>query len=80
MINSKPAITRTYMYSKEVIDLEIRTIRNKIDLYEQLKEQLIHDVERYRKEGRDELAGTTELRHPLPDTDFAAEVSCDCIV
>lgn len=57
MINSKPAITRTYMSSKEVIDLEIRTIHNKIDLYEQLKKQLMQDVERYKKEGRDELAG-----------------------
>lgn len=56
VINNKPAINRPYMSSR-VIDLKIRTIYNKINLYEQLKEQLMHDMERYRKKGRDELAG-----------------------
>ena len=45
------------MYSKEVIDLEIRTIHNKIDLYELLKEQLIQDMELYGKQGKCKLAG-----------------------
>ena len=57
VINNRPAINRPYMSSKGVIDLEIRTIHNKINLYEQLKEQLMNDVERYGKKGRDELAG-----------------------
>jgi hypothetical protein len=31
-------------------------VRGQIDLYRQLKEHLIHEIERYRSQGRDRLA------------------------
>ena len=42
--------------SEEVEELRERTVREQLDLYRQLKEQLTGEVERYRKEGNDRLA------------------------
>ena len=42
--------------SKEIMDTEIRAIENKINLYHQLKDQLYADIERYRRQGKEELA------------------------
>lgn len=42
--------------SEEVEELREKTVREQIDLYRQLKEQLVHDVGRYRREGNDRLA------------------------
>jgi|RhiMethySRZTD1v2_1073278.scaffolds.fasta_scaffold98091_3 hypothetical protein len=43
-------------YSSEVEELRIRAVREQVDLYRQLKEQLIKEVERYQKEGNHKLA------------------------
>jgi len=43
-------------YSSEVEGLRIRAVREQVDLYRQLKEQLIEEVERYQKEGNHKLA------------------------
>ncbi|GEM_PF-3452205 len=40
----------------EASDMEIRSVENKASLYEQLRTQLLKDIERYRSEGREELA------------------------
>lgn len=42
--------------SEEVEELREKTVTEQIDLYRQLKEQLAHDVERYRREGNNRLA------------------------
>jgi gas vesicle protein len=42
--------------SEEVEELREKTVREQVNLYRQLKEQLVHDVERYRREGNDRLA------------------------
>jgi hypothetical protein len=41
--------------SKEIMDVQIRAIENKINLYHQLKDQLYADIERYRQQGKEEL-------------------------
>jgi hypothetical protein len=41
--------------SKEIMDVQIRAIENKISLYHQLKDQLYADIERYRQQGKEEL-------------------------
>ena len=43
--------------SEEVEELREKTVREQIDLYRQLREQLVREVERYRMEGKDRLAG-----------------------
>lgn len=43
--------------SEEVEELREKTVREQINLYRQLKEQLVRDAEKYRREGRDRLAG-----------------------
>jgi gas vesicle protein len=40
----------------EVEELRERAIKERVDLYRQLKEQLVQEVERYRSEGNDRLA------------------------
>ena len=43
--------------SEEVEELREKTVREQVDLYRQLKEQLTRNAEKYRREGRDRLAG-----------------------
>ena len=42
--------------SSEVEELRTRAVRVQVDLYRQLREQLINEVERYQKEGNHKLA------------------------
>jgi hypothetical protein len=42
--------------SEEVEEIREKTVREQVDLYRQLKEQLIHEIERYRGEGNERLA------------------------
>jgi gas vesicle protein len=42
--------------SSEVEELRTRAVREQVDLYRQLREQLINEVERYQKEGNHKLA------------------------
>jgi hypothetical protein len=42
--------------SSEVEELRTRAVREQVDLYRQLREQLINQVERYQKEGNHKLA------------------------
>jgi gas vesicle protein len=42
--------------SPEVEELRTRAVREQVDLYRQLREQLINQVERYQKEGNHKLA------------------------
>jgi hypothetical protein len=37
-------------------DLQTKAVRERTDLYRQLKEQLMFEVERYREQGKDNLA------------------------
>jgi hypothetical protein len=43
--------------SEEVEELRERTVREQLELYRQLKEQLASDAKRYHREGNDRLAG-----------------------
>ena len=43
--------------SSEVEELRTRAVRERVDLYRQLREQLINEVERYQREGNHKLAG-----------------------
>jgi len=42
--------------SEEVEEIREKTVREQVDIYRQLKEQLVRDAEKYRSEGRDRLA------------------------
>jgi hypothetical protein len=42
--------------SSEVEELRTRTVREQVDLYRQLREQLINEVERHQREGNPKLA------------------------
>jgi gas vesicle protein len=42
--------------SSEVEELRTRAVREQVDLYRQLKEQLITEVEKYQREGNHKLA------------------------
>ena len=42
--------------SSEVDELRTRAVRERVDLYRQLREQLINEVERCQKEGNHKLA------------------------
>ncbi|HEV8405913.1 MAG TPA: hypothetical protein VGQ13_08405 [Nitrososphaera sp.] len=42
--------------SEEVEELREKTVRERIDLYKQLRKQLVREVARYRTEGNDRLA------------------------
>jgi gas vesicle protein len=42
--------------SSEVEELRTRAVREQVDLYRQLREQLINEIERYQKEGNHKLA------------------------
>ncbi len=42
--------------SSEVEELRTRAVREQVDLYIQLKKQLINEVEKYQKEGNHKLA------------------------
>ncbi|MEM2140626.1 MAG: hypothetical protein QXJ74_04095 [Nitrososphaera sp.] len=38
------------------IDVEKETVKKQVDIYRQLREQLVADMKRYRKDGKVELA------------------------
>lgn len=42
--------------SSEVEELRTRAVREQVDLYRQLREQLINEAERYEREGNHKLA------------------------
>ena len=42
--------------SAVVEELRTRAVREQVDIYRQLKEQLINEIERYQKEGNHKLA------------------------
>jgi uncharacterized coiled-coil DUF342 family protein len=42
--------------SSEVEELRTRAVREQVELYRQLREQLINEVKRYRREGNQKLA------------------------
>jgi hypothetical protein len=42
--------------SSEVEELRTRAVREQVDIYRQLREQLINEVERYQREGNHKLA------------------------
>jgi gas vesicle protein len=42
--------------SSEVEELRTRAVREQVDVYRQLREQLLNEVERYQKEGNHKLA------------------------
>ncbi|MGI0021211.1 MAG: hypothetical protein ACREAY_12155 [Nitrososphaera sp.] len=42
--------------SEEVEEIREKTVREQVELYRQLKEQLVHEVEKYRSQGNDRLA------------------------
>ncbi len=42
--------------SSEVEELKARAVREQVDLYRQLKEQLVSEAERYQREGNHKLA------------------------
>ena len=42
--------------SSEVEELRTRAVSEKVDIYRQLREQLIKEVERYQREGNHKLA------------------------
>ena len=42
--------------SSEVEELRIRAVREQVDIYRQLREQLINEAERYQKQGNHKLA------------------------
>jgi len=44
------------MASAELNDFQNRAVRQRTDLYRQLREQLLDEVTRYRREGKDTLA------------------------
>jgi hypothetical protein len=44
------------MTSPEIERLMEENVRGQVDLYRQLKEHLVHEVERYRSQGNDRLA------------------------
>jgi archaellum component FlaC len=43
-------------FSSEVEELRTRAVREQVDLYRQLREQLINDVGRHQREGNPKLA------------------------
>jgi hypothetical protein len=46
----------SFPLSSEVEELRVRAVREQVDLYRQLKEQLIKEVEKYQREGNHKLA------------------------
>ncbi|AFU59423.1 MAG: hypothetical protein QXX64_02415 [Nitrososphaera sp.] len=42
--------------AEEVEEIREKTVREQIGLYRQLREQLVQEIERYRREGNDRLA------------------------
>ncbi len=42
--------------SSEVEEVQTRTVKEQVDLYMQLREQLLNEVNRYRSEGKEKLA------------------------
>ena len=42
--------------SSEVEEIQAMSVREQVSLYRQLREQLVQEVERYRREGKDRLA------------------------
>ena len=42
--------------SEEVEEIREKTVREQVDLYKQLREQLVREIKRYRMEGNERLA------------------------
>jgi hypothetical protein len=42
--------------SEEVEEIREKTVREQVNLFRQLREQLVHEAERCRSQGRDRLA------------------------
>lgn len=42
--------------SSEVEELRTRAVREQVELYKQLREQLLNEIERYHREGNQKLA------------------------
>ena len=61
VINTKSVIvlcmaTSSSSSSSEVEEIQAMSVREQVSLYRQLREQLVQEVERYRREGKDRLA------------------------
>ena len=57
VINTNSAIVYSMNSSSEIVEeVQKRAAMEQIDLYKQLKEQLLSEVEKYRSEGKDRLA------------------------
>jgi hypothetical protein len=48
--------TSSSSFSSEVEELNTRAVRERVELYRQLRKQLIIEVERYQREGNHKLA------------------------
>jgi hypothetical protein len=46
----------SFPLSSEVEELRTRAVKEQVDLYRQLKEQLIKEIEKYQREGNHKLA------------------------
>lgn len=55
MINIK-AVMLMHGFAREVEELMEKTVREQINIYKQLREQLVREVVRYRIEGSERLA------------------------
>ena len=44
------------MASLDSADLQVKAVRERTDLYKQLRDQLMAEVEKYREQGKDNLA------------------------
>ena len=53
MATSSPSSSSS---SSEVEEIQAMSVREQVSLYRQLREQLVQEVERYRREGKDRLA------------------------
>jgi len=42
--------------AEEIEEIREKTVREQVSLYRQLREQLVQEIERYRREGNDRLA------------------------
>ena len=54
--SSSTSLPSSSAAEEEVEELRTRAVREQVDLYRQLREQLINEIERYQKEGNHKLA------------------------
>jgi hypothetical protein len=55
-MSSSPPPSSSPSSSSEIEELRARAVREQVDLYRQLREQLVNEVERYQREGNHKLA------------------------